>query len=67
VGGERPASDDLHEVLLTLSSAQFERFVRDLTRLREHGAGSNTEAIVDAVRDRARRVRVRSVHEGKAA
>jgi hypothetical protein len=59
--------DDLQEVLLTLSAAQFERFAQDLKLLREHGASSNTEAIINAVRDSACRVIVRPVDEGKAA
>ena len=59
--------DDLREVLLTLSAVQFERLAQDLKLLREHGASSNTEAIVAAVSDRAARVIVRSLEEGKAA
>jgi hypothetical protein len=60
-------ADNLREVLLTLPLAEFERFARDLKLLREHGANSNTEAIVEAVHERATEVIVRSVDEGKAA
>jgi hypothetical protein len=59
-------SDDLREVLLTLSATQFERFAQDLRLLRERGAVSNTEAIVNAVRDGAARVTVPSAKERKA-
>jgi hypothetical protein len=60
-------ADNLREILLTLSPAQFERFAQDLKLLRDQGASSNTEAIIAAVRDSAARVMVRSVDEGKAA
>lgn len=63
-GGVR---DDLREVLLTLSSREFESFVRDLKLLREHCAESNTQAIVEAVRQRAAAVRVPPVNERKVA
>ena len=60
-------SDDLREVLLTLSATEFERFARDLKLLREHCAKSNTQAIVDAVREHAMSVRVRTVDDRRAA
>jgi hypothetical protein len=68
-GSDRPprASDGLREVLLTLSAAEFDRFVCDLKLLRQECAGSNTQAIVEAVHECATRVRVATVHEGKAA
>jgi hypothetical protein len=61
------ASDDLREVLLTLSSDEFEGFARDLKLLRERSAESNTQAIIEAVRQRAARVRVPRVDERKVA
>ena len=69
MSGLRPQgdADDLREVLLTLSPAQFETFARDLKLLREHGAESNTVAIIDAVRERAARLRLRPVDDRKAA
>ncbi len=60
-------SDDLREVLLTLSPVEFERFARDLKLLREHCAESNTQAIVVAVRERAATVRVAAVDDRRAA
>jgi hypothetical protein len=62
-----PTSDGLREVLLTLSAAEFDRFVCDLKLLRQQFAGSNTQAIVEAVHECATRVKVATVHEGKAA
>lgn len=59
--------DDLREVLLTLSAAEFEGFARDLKLLREHCAESNTQAIVDAVHERAVGVRVLAVDDRRAA
>jgi hypothetical protein len=60
-------SDDLREILLTLSLGEFERFARDLKLLREHCAESNTQAILQAVRDRATRVRVAVAENRRAA
>jgi hypothetical protein len=60
-------TDDLREVLLTLSASEFERFARDLKLLREHRAESNTQAIVAAVREHARTVRVAAVNDRRAA
>ena len=60
-------SDDLREVLLTLSSREFESFARDLKLLRQHFAESNTQAIVKAVRQRAAGVRVPPIDERKVA
>jgi hypothetical protein len=54
-------TDDLREVLLTLSPVEFEGFARDLKLLREHCAESNTQVIVAAVRERAATVRVIAV------
>ena len=51
-------SDDLREILLTVSAAQFNALAEDLKLLREHGADSNTQAIIEAVRDRADQIRV---------
>jgi hypothetical protein len=48
--------DDLREILITVSPSQFETLARDLRRLREHGAASNTQAIIDAVREYAARI-----------
>lgn len=48
---------DLREVLLTLSQAQYEDFVRDLEALREAGAASNTQGILEAVHARAEKLR----------
>lgn len=59
--------NDLREVLLTLSPAQFDEFARDLETLREDGADSNTAAVIEAVRERAARARLRSVDERRAA
>jgi hypothetical protein len=60
-------SDDLREVLLTLSSREFESFARDLKLLRQHCAESNTQAIVKAVHQRAAGVRVPPIDERKLA
>jgi hypothetical protein len=60
-------SDQLREILLTVSPSQFEAFARDLQVLRDRGAESNTQAIIEAVRDRAAKVRVRPVDESEAA
>jgi hypothetical protein len=60
-------SDELREILITVSPGQFETFARDLKLLREHGAESNTRAIIDAVRERADRIRVDGVDEREAA
>ena len=60
------ASGELREILITVSPIQFETFARDLKLLRAHGAESNTRAIIDAVRERAARVRVVAVDERKA-
>ncbi|MBA3263666.1 MAG: hypothetical protein H0T69_14575 [Thermoleophilaceae bacterium] len=60
-------SDDLREVLLTLSPAEFEGFARDLKVLRQHCAKSNTQAIVDAVHERATTVMVAAVDDRRAA
>lgn len=51
-------SDDLREILLTVSPGQFNALAEDLKLLREHGADSNTQAIIEAVRDRADQIRV---------
>ena len=59
-------SDELREILMTVSASQFEAFARDLRVLRDRGAESNTQAIIDAVRERAERVRVSRV-DAKAA
>ena len=60
-------SDDLHEVLLTLSSGEFESFARNLKLLREHCDESNSQAIVEAVRLRAAGVRVPPMDERQVA
>jgi hypothetical protein len=62
-----PASDDLHEVLLTLSAPEFDRFVCDLKLLREQFAGSNTHAIIEAVHEYAATVSEATVRERKPA
>jgi hypothetical protein len=59
--------EELREILITVSPCQFETFARDLKLLREHGAESNTRAIIDAVRERAARIMVGAVDERKAA
>ena len=59
--------DDLREVLLTLSPAEFERFARDLKLLRDHHAESNTRVIIEAVRESAAKVKVPAVYERDAA
>jgi hypothetical protein len=61
------AREELREILITVSPSQFETFARDLEMLREHGAESNTRGIIDAVRERAARVKVRAVDQRKAA
>lgn len=63
----RSGSDELREILLTVSPSQFEAFARDLQVLRARGADSNTQAIIEAVRDRAAEARVRAVDESEAA
>ena len=60
-------SDELREILITVSPSQFEGFARDLQVLRDRGAESNTQAIIEAVRDRAAKVRVGAVDEREAA
>ena len=60
-------SDELREILMTVSASQFEAFARDLRVLRDRGAESNTQAIIEAVRDRAATARVRPVDESEAA
>jgi hypothetical protein len=60
-------SDELREILITVSPSQFEGFARDLQVLRRRGAESNTQAIIEAVRDRAAKARVRAVDEREAA
>jgi hypothetical protein len=60
------ARDGLREILITVSPAQFEALAGDLRLLRAHGAASNTQAIIDAVRERAARVKVGAVAERKA-
>lgn len=45
------------EIVITPSVAQYEQLVADLEILRSAGAESNTEAIVEAVRREATRVR----------
>jgi hypothetical protein len=60
-------SDGLCEILLTLSSGEFESFARDLKLLRERCAESNTQAIIEAVRQRAAGVRVAPIDERKVA
>lgn len=60
-------ADDLREVLLTLTPAQFDEFARDLALLRADGAESNTHAVIDAVRASAARARVRPVDDRRAA
>jgi hypothetical protein len=59
--------EELREILITVSPGQFETFARDLKLLREHGAESNTRAIIDAVRERAAQIKMRAVDERKAA
>jgi hypothetical protein len=59
--------DDLREVLLTLTTAEFERFASDLRLLRHHHAESNTQAIIEAVRESAAKVKVPAVYERYAA
>jgi hypothetical protein len=59
--------DDLREVLLTLTPSQFEGFARDLRVLRDRGAESNTQAVLDAVRECAAGDTVSGVSERKAA
>ena len=61
------ARDDLREILITVSPGQFETFANDLRLLREHGAESNTRAIIDAVRERAARIKLGAVDDRKAA
>src|SRR4051812_29288179 len=61
------ATDDLREILITVSPSQFETLARDLKLLRAHGAESNTRAIIDAVHERASRIKVDTVHERNAA
>jgi hypothetical protein len=61
------ARDELREILITVSPTQFERFARDLSILRAHGAESNTRAIIDAVRERADRVILGAVDKRSAA
>jgi hypothetical protein len=56
-------ADELREVLITLSPRQFESLALDLKLLREHGAESNTRAIVDAVHEQAARIRVGEVDD----
>jgi hypothetical protein len=46
------------DILLTLSPTQFDVFAHDLRVLRECGAESNTQAIIDAVHERAAQVNV---------
>jgi hypothetical protein len=58
---------DLHEIILTLTTKQFEAFASDLELLRDSGAGSNTQAVIEAVRDHAARTRVLAVTDRKAA
>lgn len=58
---------DLREVLITLSPGQFETFARDLKLLRELGAESNTQVIVEAVRERAAQATLRSIDDRRAA
>lgn len=60
-------NDDLREVLLTLTAAEFERFASDLRLLRHHKAESNTQAILEAVRESAATVKVPAVYEKDAA
>jgi hypothetical protein len=43
---------------ITPSKTEYERLCRDLKKLRHLGATSNTEAIIDAVRDAAARGKV---------
>jgi hypothetical protein len=59
--------DELREILITVSPTQFERFARDLSILRAHGAESNTRAIIDAVHERVERIIVGAVEERNAA
>lgn len=61
------SEDKLVDVLLTLTPDQFAAFADDLETLRDAGAESNTQAVLDAVRDRARRVRLLPVEERRAA
>jgi hypothetical protein len=63
----RHEREELREILITVSPSQFETFARDLKLLRQHGAESNTRAIIDAVRERAARINVGAVDERKAA
>jgi hypothetical protein len=60
-------SDGLREILLTVSPAQFDALAEDLMLLREHGADTNTQAIIEAVHDRADRIRVAAAVERRAA
>jgi hypothetical protein len=60
-------SNDLCEILITVTRSQFEAFARDLRVLRECGTESNTQAIIEAVRDRAAEIRVPAVDEREAA
>ena len=66
-GTSAGAREELSEVLITVSTSQFETFARDLKLLREHGAESNTRAILDAVRERAARVTLVAVQTTKTA
>jgi hypothetical protein len=59
--------DEPREILITVSPSQFDAFARDLQVLRDRGAKSNTQAIIEAVRDRATEARVRAVDESEAA
>jgi hypothetical protein len=59
--------DELREILLTVSPRQFKTLAGDLKVLRQHGAESNTRAIIEAVHERATRIRVGEVDERSAA
>ena len=44
---------DAPEIVITPSPKEYEQLERDLKALRDAGAESNTQAIVDAVREKA--------------
>jgi hypothetical protein len=64
---ESISDSTVREILITVSPRQFDALARDLKLLREHGAESNTQAIIEAVHDRAARANVGVVHRRNAA
>jgi hypothetical protein len=57
----------VREILITVSPRQVDALARDLRLLREHGAESNTQAIIEAVHEYAARANVGVVHRRNAA